>query len=308
MTYAPKPLVSLFEHVRPYFDSEKFGGVVGDANHGSGYHVSPADLHRRGIAGTDYSMQCPADLRGAARLPTAASAVDLTFSRLDELVTVTRRLRKACTPGSTRGYDPRVEPLREHIGTLDGRNVCGYNRVATGSGSRSRVGWTPSGFSDSSHLWHAHLSILRDYTDDLNLIGLAEVVAGQSKGKFGWRPDPRFNAPEVNPGTIKIGGRLYPDIRAVDVSQTNRARQQKYLSRNVWYVQEWLRICGYNSAASTGVWSARTQSDYNRFRKAHGYNGADALGPVGLESLTKLRDRAQAHRGPVAITNKKVQG
>lgn len=183
-TVAPNALYGIYKLIDPHYKTNKVGGVVGDAAHGSGYHLSRDALKARGLTG-DYSIQCPADKRGPGN---AAAAIDITFGDLAELVTCHKRLRAACTPNAKGDYDPRIECVREHIGTLDGKKVSGYNRVATGSGSRSRVGWVASGFSDSSHLWHEHVSVLRDYVDDTNAMkGLAEVIAGVKPGTFGWK-------------------------------------------------------------------------------------------------------------------------
>lgn len=184
-TVAPAALADIFKQVDPYFRSVKAGGVAN--SNSPGYHTGRDDLIAQ-KRGDNYSIQCPADKDGDGRW---ASGIDLTFGDLDEMVTCHKRLRKACTPDSAGRYDPRIEPVREIIGTLDGKAVSGYNRVSTGSGSRSRVGWVASGYSDSSHLWHEHISILRRYAGDRNrMTGIAEVIAGLEPGKLGW----------VNPG------------------------------------------------------------------------------------------------------------
>lgn len=192
-TAAPHALYGLYALIGPYLKTEKNGGIVGDTSHvaGGGYHISREDLIKHGQRG-DYSIQCPADKRGPSNL---AAGVDITFGSLSELETVHRRLKVACE-----GKDPRIEPLREHIGTLDGKHVSGYNRVATGSGTRSHVGWVPTGFSDSSHLWHEHLSFLRDRVEDVNAVrGVAEVMCGLAAGTLGWVGDGSNTPPVVPP-------------------------------------------------------------------------------------------------------------
>lgn len=187
-TKAPPNLFKMYGLLDPHLSSLRIGGIVGDTAHvaGGGYHISRDDLKNHG-QGSDYSVQCPADQRGSG---SYASAIDLSLDPA-EMQLVTTRLRTACTGDD---YDPRIEPLREFIGCLDGKNVCGYNRVGTGSGSRSRVGWVASGFSTTSHRWHVHLSFLRDYSNGPNSIaGVAEVVAGLAAGALGWQGP---NAPE----------------------------------------------------------------------------------------------------------------
>jgi hypothetical protein len=88
--------------------------------------------------------------------------------------------------------DPRLACVREFIGTTDGTNVQGWNFVASGSGSRSKVGWHASGYSDDSHLWHLHTSFLREFSNDATAArGVAEVIAGVPAGTFtGLAPKP----------------------------------------------------------------------------------------------------------------------
>jgi hypothetical protein len=205
-TVAPKALYGIYKLIAPHLSSMRIGGVVGDANHGSGYHISRSVLIAKGKTG-DYSIQAPADKRGRA---DHASAIDITLSTA-QMRLVTTRLRVACTDN-----DPRIEPIREFIGSLDGRNVCGFNRYKTG---RS-VGWYPSGYSDSSHQWHVHVSVFRAYCDDANRMkGLAEVIAGVRAGEFGWidptgaavaPPPPRLPTYYVDPekvSTVLLGHR-----------------------------------------------------------------------------------------------------
>lgn len=197
-TKAPPALFAIYHLLDPYLKTLQIGGIVGDTAHvaGGGYHISREDLKNHG-QGSDYSIQCPADGRGASNY---AAAVDLTLSAA-EMKLVTGRLRAACTPDKAGDYDARIEPLREIIGCLDGTHVCGYNRVATGSGTRSHVGWVASGFSDTSHRWHVHLSFLRDYCNDPNSVrGVAEVVAGLKTGAMGWA-DPSPAAAPTSPAT-----------------------------------------------------------------------------------------------------------
>lgn len=180
-TTAPSVLWGMYALIDEHFQSEKKGGIVGDSKHGSGYHVSPEDLKRWGKT-SDYSIQCPADKRGE---DDQAAAIDITFGSTAEMWRAHGRLMAAC-----RVNDPRVGPVREIIGTTDGIRVSGFNRVATGSGSRSKVGEVKSGFGDDTHLWHEHISFLRDTVNDRNAIaGVAEVICGLKPGTLGWSAD-----------------------------------------------------------------------------------------------------------------------
>jgi hypothetical protein len=98
-TSAPHALYGLYALILPRLKTAKNGGIVGDANHGSGYHLSRNALKARGLSG-DYSIQCAADKRGSG---STASAVDITFGSLAELILVHKRLREACEKN-----DPRI--------------------------------------------------------------------------------------------------------------------------------------------------------------------------------------------------------
>jgi hypothetical protein len=196
-TLAPPYLFKMYALIRPHLSSLRVGGIVGDTRHvaGGGYHISREDLRSHG-QGSDYSIQSPADKRGASNY---AAAIDISLDPA-EMVEVSKRL-KAAMGGAD--YDPRIEPLREFIGTVDNVHVCGYNRYQTvyPNGSKGRAtGFYPSGYSESSHLWHVHLSFFRDYCNNWNdILGVAEVVCGLKAGALGWKSDGAIPAPKPAP-------------------------------------------------------------------------------------------------------------
>lgn len=298
-TKAPHATYRIFAQVAPHLNTVEMGGVVGDARHGSGYHLSPAALKARGLGG-DYSIQCPADKDGG---DSYASAIDLTFGSLSELVTVTKRLRKACEDD-----DPRVEPLREHIGSVDGRNVCGYNRVSTGSGSRARVGWHATGFSDKSHLWHAHLSILRRYNQLANdMTGLAEIIAGVAPGALGWK-DPELKAeakPTTKPKPVPVVTTPQSPVDTPTVVEVSLKALTKAFkldpdrpqggttagSEDDVKAVEWALMKAKllpKEFADDGSAGSSTGVAYAKWQRKLGYRGADADGMPGKVSLSKL--------------------
>lgn len=198
-TLVPRALSRVYDHIGPYLSSDRKGGI---ANAGSpGYHTSREDLLKQKRS-ADYSIQAPADKRGNAK---NAAGIDITLSDA-EMKTVSTRLREACTPDSGGEYDPRIECIREFIGTVDGRNVSGYNRYASGSGSRSSTGWKSSGYGDSSHLWHVHVSVFRDRVEDENeMLGLSEVIAGLPAGALGWSASGKSSTPvDPPPPVVKL--------------------------------------------------------------------------------------------------------
>lgn len=155
--FAPLAIEALFTAASNALPFQiELGGILGDPNHTKGYHraraVLPAD---------DYSVTLPRDRGGR---PWAASALDITPVNSDHVRILTGRLRAAVDRA-----DPRLGPLREFYGTLNGRDVYGWD-LAT----------SEPAISDSSHLWHLHLSFYRDSASQRSrLVPLARVLAGR---------------------------------------------------------------------------------------------------------------------------------
>jgi hypothetical protein len=165
--YAPQAIRGLFTMINKAIPEALNSGIVGNALHHSGYHRSRDVLVATGHT-CDYSIQADPDRKGDG---AAASALDVSLPPALMRV-VTGRMVEAC-----KANDPRISALREVIGSLDGKNVCGYNRVATGIGTRSKVGFVASGFSDGSHLWHVHFSVLRQFANDTAAVKAIGAVA-----------------------------------------------------------------------------------------------------------------------------------
>ncbi len=192
---APKALFAEIDRISPLAVNS---GIVGNDRHRSGYHRSRNWLVANGHD-ADYSIQAADDRIGPG---FACSALDVSFpTSLMKLYTT--RMVKACEAN-----DPRLYALREVLGTMDGSTVVGYNRVATGSGTRSKVGRVSS--SDTSHLWHMHFSILRKYADDRDAaLAIASVFAG-------------LPAPSPAPTTARF---LQANLRRSDLAEASVSRQ-----------------------------------------------------------------------------------
>jgi hypothetical protein len=133
-------------------------GIVGDSNHGSGYHIS-----RQDNPGGNYSVILPLDKQGPS---DGAAAIDISFSAANM-----RKFTKLLMGGLDR-KDPRLKAIKEVIGTVDSRNVVRYTR----SSPTSNPVWAGS---DSSHLSHIHVSIFRAYINDWNVLkGILEFLGG----------------------------------------------------------------------------------------------------------------------------------
>ena len=177
MGYSPQAIHNIYPLVEKYEKSAKRSGIYAFKRD---YHSSRNDNKRNWP--DSYSIICPADRDGDA---DASGAIDIKLADgpNSAMTRVTLRLFDACRKG-----DPRMDCVREVIGTLNGHTVAVYNRVATGNGSRSRTG-NIGAASDSSHLWHVHISFLRRYVNDVELMkGVAEVICGVKPGTFTGKP------------------------------------------------------------------------------------------------------------------------
>jgi len=277
--YAGVGLRALFTMIDAAMPIAVNSGVVGNAAHTSGYHRSRNRLLELGKR-DDYSIQAADDKAGPG---DACCGQDVSWP-LAQMKLITQRVVDAC-----KANDPRVYALREIIGTIDGTNVCGYNRVASGMGTRSKIGFVASGFGDSSHLWHNHFSVLRKYADDVEACkAIAAVVLG-------------LPLPPVVVPKIIINGKEYDDLTSVSVAGVNLARDTGVFSRHVYYVQLWLDTVLPDDfttppalAGRWGYWDAGTQEAVNAFRKSLGWSGADIVGSVGLSSLDILAGKASS--------------
>lgn len=136
-------------------------GIVGDSAHTRGYHRG-----RAYVPTTDYSVQLTEDKKGDSYY---ACAIDMSFSE-SKMKLYTGRLKAAAERN-----DPRMKYVREFYGTLNGTDVFG--RTHKGS---TDITWEWS-TSDKSHLWHVHISILRQYSNDRSVMqGILDVLMGKT--------------------------------------------------------------------------------------------------------------------------------
>lgn len=98
------------------------------------------------------------------------------------------------------------------------------------------------------------------------------------------------------PKTMKINGKTYPAVNVVSVYwiNANRANGGRYVNRHVARMQGWLMVTGHYKSKRDGHFGPKTQAALNAFRRSLGWRGTDITGPVGIRSLTLLRDRAHS--------------
>lgn len=163
-----------FARIEP---TAELGGI--DANK-PGYHERRIDL-----PDDDYSVsQVAADRRGRS---TVAAGIDLTMwpAGGPAMRKYTGRLQAAALSHDQRLYLRGGPTLREYIGTTNGTTVECY--VFTGGkplGVKRDDEPADSGFDfgrDPSHLWHIHLSVIRQYAEDWEALdAVLSVLRGES--------------------------------------------------------------------------------------------------------------------------------
>lgn len=158
--FAPDALKWLGSRVAPDLGGV-LSGIVGDSAHKRGYHRG-----RNYVYSTDYSVQLTEDKKGDGE---AACGIDMSFTEA-KMRLYTGRLKAAADKN-----DPRLRYVREFYGTLNGTTV--YGRTHKGSTDST---WESS-TSDSSHLWHIHISILRQYANIRAVMqGILDVLMGKA--------------------------------------------------------------------------------------------------------------------------------
>ncbi len=156
MVYAPDSLKWLSAEWCKSVPSAVPSGIVGGYTP-YGYHYAANQL-----SSDDYSRQLEPDRVGIDM--NAASAIDVSMSPA-EMKRVTKLLYDSWRDPD----DPRLNTVREVIGTLDGHNVI---YMDCQSGER--------GTADETHLWHVHIGFLRRFATDRPA---AEAVLSIIQGK-----------------------------------------------------------------------------------------------------------------------------
>lgn len=165
--YAPRTTDELYEFwvaFKAFEDGARLGGTY---TLKPGFHSSVNDNLARWPE--NYSVRDEINRREPK---TVARAIDLTLSQA-LMKRYTARLRAAALAN-----DPRLAPLREFYGTVNGSSVYGLaHTTPTGA-------WRSSS-ADSTHLWHLHLSIFTPYVDDAAaLAGILSVLKGESLADY----------------------------------------------------------------------------------------------------------------------------
>lgn len=226
-----------------------------------------------------------------------ARAIDLTLS--DALMKVyTARLIKAADAN-----DPRMIPVREFYGTVNGTYVTGRIRDSIEDEYKSAN-------SDDSHLWHIHLAVWAEFVDDIKaLMGIVSILKGESLEEWernaGMLPAKEGDSGihvefwqrvlerlGFDIGTKKVDGRDVPNFDGVAgpkfVSAVNESRD--YFSPTVGHTNK------------VTAWNAM------RLLEELGARGADreTADVVAEAAIEWLEEHKEELRGPAGKTPTKV--
>jgi hypothetical protein len=113
--HAPAGITSLFNQIHAGIPAAQNAGIVGDSAHDYGYHRG----RNYCTDPDDYSCQLAEDQQGDGE---AACGLDLTWTDDQWQYTVSQRLLDAA-------HDSRMVPVREFYGSVDGRQVIGWDYV-----------------------------------------------------------------------------------------------------------------------------------------------------------------------------------
>ena len=200
-------------------------GIVGSAGHTRGYHLGKDRIFAStGQGWRDYSV---ATARDKAGLSNAAAALDL--GRLDGSLTKLFAFNKWLV-GRCRANAPGTRDVREVIYTADGHTVLRWDR------QRGYASAPRTGESDSSHLWHTHISFYRD-SEGRAKVGLFEPYFAAAPGEV---PMPTITT--YIPGHLAVirhndGAR----VRAEPTLAAATLRTIPATSSETWEVTGWVK-------------------------------------------------------------------
>lgn len=161
----PDAIWQLWLDAEQHIPGVRLGGIYANK---SGYHNS-VQANQWSWPG-NYSIRLGLDLVEPVHL---ARALDLTMST-EEMIYRTNCMKTSALDPD----DPRMRPVREFYGTLDGYNVYGLIKDTEDGPWRGST-------SDSSHLWHLHDSYFTAYCHRWDaLSGVASVHRGETYAQW----------------------------------------------------------------------------------------------------------------------------
>lgn len=196
MSNVTAQMQAIYDQFKAIEPGVELGGIYANK---PGYHNS-----RRGNSSSNYSVaQFAVDREGP---DDAAAAIDLTFPSAQhgdysKIAVYSNRLYAA-----GKANDPRTTYLREFFGQTDSDgHVEGYDFTKESDSS-----------SDSSHLWHIHISVHRKYVEDPEMVrAVLSILKGETveqwrSGGGSW-PAPANPTPSRPSYWIDEDGELGPN-------------------------------------------------------------------------------------------------
>jgi sulfite reductase alpha subunit-like flavoprotein len=239
----------LWNECRSFIPGVKLGGIYANK---SGYH-NTVKANKANWPG-NYSIKLALDL---TKPDDKARAIDLTMSDA-EMRKRTGYLRDAAARN-----DERLYAVREFYGTLDSKKVFGRIKDS------EKGSWRAS-TSDSSHLWHVHISIFTKYVGNLEAMrAIASVLKGES-----------LSAWKTGQGDLS----MFPEYGEQ--------------GRHVEFWQRVLKEAGYNPGELDGIWGDKTQKAYEKFREDYNLNKPKFLTAFSALQLLKLALSEPGPAGP----------
>ncbi|WP_327000906.1 peptidoglycan-binding protein [Dactylosporangium sp. NBC_01737] len=137
-------LTQLKDYANTQLGPRMFLGIVGDANHKSGYHLGPDRIGGK----PDYSIRLARDVAGARKFPNFACAYDMGMDWSASRLWLAWLVNE-CRSGA-------FEQIREIIGSLDGVHKQYWSQPG---------GFTTERYTGDNHISHTHISVFRDTAD-----------------------------------------------------------------------------------------------------------------------------------------------
>lgn len=235
----------------------RLGGILARKR---GYHDTRK--HHIQVGRTDdYSIRLDLDKKGP---DDESAAIDWTFrdAQAGDFTTISKYSKRLLAAG--RVNDPRTYAMREFFGNADlDRDVEGWDYVRDEASS-----------SDSSHLWHIHISIRRAYVNDRRAIdailsilrGEALAVWQQRWGLLPTVPTPAKPAPK--PGdtyTVRAGDTLTSIAKTYRTSVAVLKALNKLTGDTIYVGQKLFLVAPAASVPKPPAWPLKP-NDYFRPR------------------------------------------
>jgi hypothetical protein len=214
----------LAEQICDAFDRPRnAAGTKGDTEHLYGAHRSRNWVRKsRFCTNRSYTVSTAVDKAGSG---DAIAALDFTPGSVDSLITICKRLDAAVRAGL-------LEEVTEWYGNIDGNQVVdGWDNVANQAAS-----------SDSSHLWHLHMTIGRKFTA---VRAVMERILAVLTGKDIDTMTPKeflayeFSSPGLKipdqtvASWLKAGEKAFQEVQKVEVALAATSKKTDALTANV---------------------------------------------------------------------------